>query len=171
MRYTLIERKQIYLKWEAALKTIEVAEIESKRFEKIGNDVFRNKYKNSFENYDDPESDDPWNEVDLYDNIIKENKLLLDKYSKQLLETCPEDFLEPYDSWCGWNNIKSCKKLVKINFFDGQEKIGYIYPWESDYSGPPYCILEINYSDHSYTTEYLNNGEWIESVELLKEET
>lgn len=154
-------RKEVYLKWKEAKELLLFAEAENRRLTKLGDDIFAKKYNNSFKNYDevngDPELDDPWNLADVELEKIEKNKLFIEKYYNKLLELTFTDWLSEYES-CG-----NFKKLIQIKFFDGKEKVGYIYPWEGDYAGPPYYL-----TDEENADEYINYGEFIEQVELLE---
>lgn len=158
-------RKEIYKEWQEAIDKAATAKAENIRYTKLGDEIFSTKYEGSFANYDDRNGDDEmdgyWGMADEEAATMAKMELKAEDLYRQLFASVPEDFLDDYESY--GNVSHPIKKLVRIQFFSGEEMVGYIYPCESDYCGPPYYVRD----GISSTTHHINYGELIESVQLV----
>lgn len=158
------ERTRLHAEWEASRKAKEVAEAEKIRLTEMGNEIFASKYNNSFATYDeeagDPLMDGYWEDADKQSDLAIELGREAEELYRKLEESVPDEFLAGYES-CATVG-RSFKKQVRVKFLNGEVKVGYIYPIEGDYCGPPYYLV----TDRG--TEHINYGEMIHSVELLE---
>ena len=153
-------REKVYGEWVAKTAARDEAEANRRNFTRLGDDIFRERYDNSFANYDDevgdPEMDGHWRRADEESDKVAKLEREIDHCYKMLVSLVPSGFLSEYESCATVGH--AVKVAVKVVFFGGEEAVGHIYPWEGDYTGPPY------YLSCEGKTVYVGHGEFVKAV-------
>lgn len=160
---TTEERCDNYLKWRAALSSLEELEAKSRAAEKAGDLAFYGANRNAttleqkeaaYDIADEhwalvdelkPQIDSLDEEVKKYHKLLKDNQFNLNDYYSQPGYGCTE------------------RKKVKVTLLDGTEMTGIIYPYVYDNADHMYLFREGDYS-HDYD---LDRGWEVKSVEFV----
>ena len=149
-------QKKLYAEWTEISNRLVKLEFEEDKAKAQGNKAFELLKDVDIDKAYEAGDNSGWLRADTISEEMEE----LQSKSKIIYETMEKN------EFPDLTNFESCaqigfssKKKVEIIFLDGEKRVGFIYPWEGDYSGPPYYFNGVidDIPDDSYSL-YLDNG-------------
>ena len=154
---TTQERINLYNSWLFESNNLNSLESAVKSETEKGNSVFDSLKHQDIEKAYEAADLAGWIKADeFYDQIPKQKQIVENLY--QQLQNNPFPLTE-FESCWQINHVIA--KKVEVTFLDNSKLIGFVSPWEGDYSGPPY------YFHNEQQQIYLDNGWNVQSVKLI----
>jgi len=132
------ERRSLYQKWAELINEIDLLNKAKKQAEIDANAAFEQLKSVDIERAYEAGDRAGWGKCDEYQAEVAKKEVEAQQLYKLMNDNLFPN-LEDFES-CGQIG-HSVKKKLEVTFLDGSVAVGYIYPWEGDYCGPPYYFI------------------------------